>query len=264
MGIEQTRDLLIGSTGFVGTNLSRQHTFAEFANSKNIQEFAGRQYDTIVCAGITAMKWWANKNPIEDWQNIQSLLTVLETVEARRFMLISTVDVYPHPVNVDEFVPLESLENHHYGRHRLRVETAIAKRFAAHHIVRLPALFGAGLKKNVIFDLLHNNCLESINPASSFQYYHLDGLWADLQRVVAANLPLVNFATEPVETAGIIGRFFPGKPVGTKPSPPAHYDFRTRYANLWGQPGDYIYSSKQVLDDLAHFVASQCGGRKAK
>lgn len=257
MGYKQTQDLLIGYTGFVGINLSRQHTFAELANSKNIQDFAGRQFGTIVCAGITAMKWWSNKNPIEDWQNIQSLLAVLETVEAKRFILISTVDVYPYPVNVDESVQLSSLDNHHYGRHRLKVETAIAKRFTAHHIVRLPGLFGSGLKKNVIFDLLHNNCLDAINPVSSFQYYHLDRLWDDLQRVIAANLPLVNFATEPVETADIIGRFFPNKPVGTKPSPSARYDFRTRYADLWGQPGEYIYSAIQVLDDLAQFVATE-------
>jgi hypothetical protein len=59
---------LIGYTGFVGSNLDRQHAFDDRYNSKNINAIAGKSYDLIVCAGIQAKKWWASEHPDEEWE----------------------------------------------------------------------------------------------------------------------------------------------------------------------------------------------------
>jgi len=258
MPLNQTSGLLVGYTGFVGSNLARQHAFADLANSKNIEQFANRKYDVIVCAGISGIKWWANQNPIEDWRNIQKLLDVLRTMEARRFVLISTIDVYPDPRGgIDENSDPRHLPNHGYGQHRMQFEVFIRSQFHVHHVVRLPGLFGAGLKKNVIFDLLHDNCLEAINPSSAFQYYDLARLWCDLNRIVASELPIVNLATEPVPTSAILSRFFADKTVGAKASPTTSYDFRSRYAALWGGTNGYLYDAHTVLSDLARFIAAE-------
>jgi NAD dependent epimerase/dehydratase family len=249
-------DALIGYTGFVGSNLCQQHTFGEQFNSRNISEMAGRSYQVVVCAGVQAKKWWANDHPAEDWKGISSLIDVLRQVNAERFVLISTIDVYPRPSGVTESSPIES-ENHAYGQHRYAFEEFVREKFPVHHVIRLPGLFGTGLKKNVIFDLSHDNCLDQINPAAKFQYYWLKHLWADILRVSDHRLPLLNIATEPIATREIISRFFPHQwpKVGPEKPQPAPYDMRTNYSELWGSdvPG-YLYNRRTVLEEIGQFV----------
>jgi len=250
---------LIGHTGFVGSNLDQQHAFSQRFNSKNIEEIRGQKFDLVVTAGVQAKKWWANQNPAEDWAQIERLLDALASVQAERFVLISTIDVYPKPCGVDESTPVEEDARNAYGTHRLRVEKAVQSRFKETCIIRLPGLFGNGLKKNVIFDLIHDNILETINPASRFQYYFLDHLWADINRCLNAKLPLVNFATEPVATSTILERFFPGKVVGSNPAPAAAYDFRTCHNNTLGGENGYLYDRETVVRDIGIYLKRAAG-----
>jgi hypothetical protein len=251
---------LIGCTGFVGGQLMRQRPFDHLYHSKNIGEIADKTFDLVVCAGVSAVKWKANKEPEADWRQIQILLDALSGVKAGCFVLISTIDVYPDPRNVDEGLDLSGAENHPYGRHRYRVEEFVRSRFPEHFIVRLPGLFGEGLKKNVIYDLLHGNGLETINPESVFQYYALPRLWEDIRKVMGLALPLVNFATEPVATRTILERFFPRCEVGGRRGPPAFYDFKSKYAVHWSGKNGYLYDAPTVLKDLEGFIAGYSGG----
>ena len=73
-------DALIGFTGFVGSNLARQHTFGALFNSSNISDIHDQHFDTLVFSGARAVKWWANKNAAEDWEGIQAALQPLATV----------------------------------------------------------------------------------------------------------------------------------------------------------------------------------------
>ena len=245
---------LIGHTGFVGSNLAEQFAFRYLFNSKNISEIKNRRFDLVVCAGISAMKWIANKKPAEDWSQIRVLLENLESVTADRFVLISTIDVYPKPIEVDEDFDPAQVENHAYGRHRLMVEQFIASRFPLHHIVRLPGLFGKGLKKNLIFDLLNNNCLDLINSESTFQYYDLSKLWHDIQKVMKLDIRLINLSTGPLAVKTILDRFFSGVAVGGNPGPAAHYNFLSKYAAAWNGNNGYLYSADQTLQNLAAFI----------
>jgi hypothetical protein len=250
---------LIGHTGFVGSNLAAQVRFPALFNSRNSEEMRGRDFDVVVCAGISAVKWKANKEPEDDWKGISRLLSVLETVKARRFVLISTVDVYPQPQNVSESSVIDLNGHHAYGLHRLRVEHFIREHFALSNIIRLPGLFGAHLKKNVIFDLLNDNGLDVINPASSFQYYCLDNLWSDIQKAIELELPLLNLACEPVRTSDIVEAFFSGKTVGSKAGSEGHYDMHSEYAAHWSGDARYQYSHQQTMASLKTFISSYRG-----
>lgn len=246
---------LIGHTGFVGSNLARGLPFELHFNSSNIDHIRGLELELVVCAGVSAVKWQANRAPKEDWNGIQALIERLDKVQARRFVLISTVDVYGDPRGVDEDTPIAEEALHPYGRHRRALERWVTGRFPSSLIVRLPALFGEGLKKNVIYDLMHENMVDAINPASRFQWYPLRRLPDDLSRLLDTPLNSVNVAPAPVLTSDIIGRFFPRVPTGEQVLPAPHYDVRTRHAAVLGGVGDYHLSAPQVLTELDTFLA---------
>ena len=62
----------------------------------------------------------------------------------------------------------------------------------------MPALFGLGLKKNVIFDMLTNNITCKINPNDMFQWYYLDDLYNDIIFTILYNIRCINLFSEPV------------------------------------------------------------------
>ena len=253
---EIAMDGLIGYTGFVGGNLRQQRNYDFTVNSKNFHELENRHFHRLVCAGIPAVKWKANRDPEADLAHINELVDVLKTVSADKVVLISTIDVYSVNSGVDERFDCHNPNHHAYGRHRLYFEDFCRGHFPNLLVVRLPGLFGGGIKKNVIFDLLNDNCLEMIQPESSFQYYDLSCLSDDIERAEAAGLPLINLFTEPVRTREIIDRFFPGKKVGEKAGPAVSYDMHTAHAGLWGKTGPYCYSRSEVLAQLGRFIGN--------
>ena len=253
-----THNAIVGHTGFVGSNLCKQSVFESFYNSSNLQDIEGKTFDTLVFSGAPANKWIANKAPEEDWQNLQQIMALLKTVQAKQMVLISTVDVIPpSDTPQDETVDCTVGSNHAYGTHRLALEQFMRGHFAQTLVVRLPGLFGPGLKKNVIYDLIHDNMLASINLDSSFQYYDITRLWADIKVAREHQLELVHLFTQPIATRQIVQRYFPHKQVGQNPAPQAHYDHRTRYAALYGGSGGWIASEDLVLEQLGDYLTTQ-------
>ncbi len=248
-------DALIGHSGFVGGNLLRQRTFDALFRSNDIDQIAGRAFDTIVCAGAPAEKWKANRDPEADRASLNRLREALQDVKARRFVLISTVDVFARPIEVYEESPVEHEGLHAYGRHRHELERYIAGRFDSALVVRLPGLFGPGLKKNVIFDLLHNNQIDKIDSRGIFQFYGLEDLWTDIETALSAGLKLVHLTTEPVSVAEVarlaFDREFQNEPAGATP---ARYDFRTKHAAKFGREGPYLADKAEVLEAIRRFV----------
>lgn len=245
---------LIGYTGFVGSNLKAQMKFDGFYNSKNIQEIKGKEYDVVYCAGAPAAKWIANKNPTEDLKSICSLIDAIREVKTQRFVLISTVDVYKTPIDVNEDTFIDLSSHHSYGTHRRMIETFISERFENYNIIRLPGLFGDGLKKNIIYDFLHDNETHKIHSEAVFQFYSLDILSQDIQKVIKANIKLINFATEPTSVKEVVKAGFEIN-FDNRPTPNSpFYNVQTKHADIFGKDGMYIQSKKDVLQKVKEFV----------
>jgi len=245
---------LIGHSGFIGGNLKPQSTFDAVFNSTNIDQLRGGDFDEIVCAAPAAEKWKANADPEGDAQSIARLETVLGETKARRFILISTVDVYPNPRAVDERTEIDG-SGAPYGRHRLRLERFVRDRFDA-VVLRLPGLFGAGLKKNALFDLIHDHQIERIDGRGVFQFYDVGNLTRDIQRCIDNAIRLINIATEPIAIGDVARELF-GRELADGSGEPPLYDVRTIHAASWNRSGHYLYGRAEVLAQMKSFVEAQ-------
>lgn len=246
---------LFGYTGFVGGNILARQPFDNLFNSTNASDSAGKEYSLVVFAAARAEKWRINQDPESDLRHIEELESLIAGVSALSFVLVSTVDVYKMPVAVDETTPIDTAGLHAYGAHRYRLEEFVRELNPDALIVRLPGLFGHGLKKNVIFDLLHHNNVDRIHQAGSFQYYNLQKLWRDLSMALEHDLRCVNLASEPIRTDELALDTF-GITLYDRPgdASPGNYDVRSIHAKLFGGTGPYAYSRVQTLAEIAEFV----------
>jgi nucleoside-diphosphate-sugar epimerase len=249
------KSALVGYTGFVGSNLRGQAAFDVLVNSSNVDELRGSSFALVACAGARAEKWKANRDPAGDLAGLERLLSVLREVRADRFVLVSTIDVFEVPAGVDESAPADA--RHPYGRHRRMLEELCEDRFGA-QVLRLPGLFGPGLRKNAVYDLLHDNQVEKIHPDSRYQFYDVRSLWADAEKAHQAGIRLLHLATEPLAMGEIATRCF-GRKLRTPAGAPARYDVRSRHAQLWGGRNGYLRPRDEVLRGLERFVHEEQG-----
>jgi NAD dependent epimerase/dehydratase family len=146
--------ILVGHTGFVGSNLAESEAFDLCFNSKNISDAFGLHPDVLVYSGVRAEKFLANKEPEKDFEVILEAIENIKKINPKQIVLISTVDVYPNPIAVDENSEINLGMVQPYGKHRLYLENWVSSNFEDYLIVRLPGLFGKNIKKNFIFDLI--------------------------------------------------------------------------------------------------------------
>jgi nucleoside-diphosphate-sugar epimerase len=257
------RRALVGWSGFVGGALhSRVRPVARF-RSTDVHELAGADVEEIVCAGAPAEKWRANAEPDEDWANISRLIDALDASRATSCVLVSTVDVYADSRGADEDTPSDTAQEQAYGRHRARLEEFVTRRFDDTLIVRLPGMFGPGLKKNLVFDLIHQPQARFAHAASTFQFYDVRDLWGHVLLARDAGLSVVNLATEPVTSAQVAEESF-GVEYRCDDRPQVAYDLRTTHAPvLAGREGPYLRSAGEVLAAIGAWGASEAAAVQA-
>lgn len=251
------KNALIGYSGFVGGTLLKQTSFDALYRSSNIHEIETGVFDLIVCAGAPAQKWIANSKPLEDRNKIEGLIENLKQVKCKTFVLISTVDVFNSPIGVDENTRIVEEGLHPYGLHRRMLEKFALENFKQCLIVRLPGLVGPGLRKNIIFDFLNNNNLDSIESRSIFQFYPIVNLWYDIQIALSNKLQIIHLTAEPINVSDVSNSGF-GRPFTQElANTPAEYDMRTNHANLFGVSGEYQYSVRDTLQAIRHYSQSE-------
>ncbi|MCX7978168.1 MAG: hypothetical protein N2578_04115 [Bdellovibrionaceae bacterium] len=248
---------LVGYTGFVGSTLLRQGEFHCLYRSNNISEIIGREFGLAVCSAAPAQKWIANQDPDADRKNIMSLIEKLRTIRCERFVLISTVDVFRDPVDVDEDSPVIEDGLHPYGTNRRLLEKFVIETFSEHCIVRLSGLVGPGLRKNIIYDLHNDNDLHKIDARAVFQFYPMVNLWFDIQLALNAGLRLVHLTAEPINVFDVarfgFGRTFSNNLSATPP----RYNFKTKHGRYFRRSGSYQYDVFDTIQAIRHYAQSE-------
>lgn len=145
--------VLVGSTGFVGGNLLASNCFDAAYHSKNVQQGFGKENDLVVYAGVPAAMFLANQNPQADLEVMRAARENLKKLNPKKLVLISSVCVFADSKGKTEADQPDSQGLAAYGANRLQLEQWVRQDWPDALIVRLPALYGLGLKKNFLFDL---------------------------------------------------------------------------------------------------------------
>lgn len=251
------KDALLGFSGFVGSTLLRQRTFDGLFRSSNIEDVNQQDYDLVVCAAAPAKKWLANKEPEKDKAGIDRLCTALASMKCKRFVLISTVDVFRDAQGVDEDTNIEEEALAPYGLHRRQLERFVESSFPSHHIIRLSGLVGPGLTKNAIFDFAHNNNVDQIDSRHIMQFYPMVNLWTDLKAILASGERIVHLAGPPVSLQTVAEEGFGLKFVNELDRPVARYDMKTKHARMLGGPPGYACSEREALLAIRSYAQAE-------
>ena len=198
------KSCLIGYSGLIGTTLRKSHNFIDMYRKSTIHEIKNKVFDLVICAGAPAEKWRANLNPLEDEKNIDFLIYNLNNIKAKKFVLISTVDVFENPNDVYEHSIVTKSSNNPYGSNRRKLEIYIMRKFKSHIVIRLPALVGNGLKKNALFDIKNKNRIKLIDSRNIYQFYPLKNLWKDITKTLKLEKNLIHLTSEPISIESIL------------------------------------------------------------
>lgn len=242
--------VLIGSTGLIGSVLREQTGFDYCFHSRNLHELPAvcPYIDSLYLACLPAAKWKVNQEPLADLENIINILSILQRVNIRKVVLYSTIDVYLHSPSLADERYFPRMQGVDYGSNRFLFETLV-KSLPMKEIktIRLPALFHRLIKKNILFDLLHNNNIDKINGNSFYQWYNLNHLWEDTQNAPANRI--VNLFPAPVDTTILLEECFPEYVEKVSYGELVRYDYRTIFS-----PTGYICDSNSSLNDIKEFI----------
>ncbi len=147
--------ILVGYSGFVGSNIAAQYRFDALYNSKNITDAFGTNPDLCIYSGVRAEMFLANSDPEADLAVIKDAIDNIVKINPKRLVLISTVAVYDNPVRVDEDTRICEEKSKAYGKNRRYLEKWVEENMSDYLIVRLPAIYGINLKKNFIYDIIN-------------------------------------------------------------------------------------------------------------
>lgn len=176
------RVTVIGGEGFVGSAFDRAFRRAGAAElitvtRSNYRQLSGHNSDIVVECACNSKKFLAAENPLLDFDlSVSHRLRTLIDFPATLQVHISSVDVY---ANLES--PERTLEDggpvggavSTYGFHKRLAEDVVRHYAPEWLIFRLAGMVGAGLRKNPVFDILHDRPI-FIHPESQYQYMNTD------------------------------------------------------------------------------------------
>lgn len=245
---------LLGETGLIGRSLKEQTTFDGGFSSKNLDDVLNiPDGQEIFLSCLPATKWQVNQNLQADLDNMQRVINVLKQKKFSRVNLISTIDVYCNSQECSDESHSPRFNSLSYGHNRYLFELMVRAFVSADElkIFRLPALYNKHIKKNVLYDLLHNKNVEKISYHSAFQWYNLDYLYDDIIRLTRRfpEADLFNIFPEPLYTQNIIELFPDAMEKVDFVNAGSFYNYHTKYTST-----GYFYPSEQSLQEIKKLI----------
>jgi nucleoside-diphosphate-sugar epimerase len=224
---------VLGGRGFVGSALVRlcqarslPHAVVEY---DNYREFVGTRCEVLINANGNSKKFLAKDDPLEEFAlTVRSVRASLVDFRADYYVHLSTCDVYTDcssPATTLESLVPDVARQSAYGFHKYLAEQCVRHAAPQWLIVRLGGMVGPGMRKNPVFDILHDQPLW-LDPASELQFLHTDAVAELLFGLIDGNVAgqVVNLCGKGVVRLDEIARLA-GKPVRVQPgSPKVRYE----------------------------------------
>jgi len=174
---------ILGGKGFVGSAFTRfcekEEIDYDCIDLDNYEAYKGRDCDILINAAGNSKKYLSNERPVEDFHfSLEALLCSFFDFSFRKYIFISSIDVYtdhedPAYNREDSVIDIGNIS--HYGFHKYLGEKMVMHYFSDWLIIRLGGVLGPGLKKNPVFDLIHDIPLR-VDEESEYQYLTTDCL----------------------------------------------------------------------------------------
>jgi len=248
---------LLGANGFVGNTVCTIAPEIQRFTRQNMYDLLDVDIDVLIISAVSAEKWRANKDPINDMENIKKLIHFLEKLSIKNAILISTIDVVgPNKLFFEDLTETE-FSSEPYGFNRGLLEKRIQNLFANHHILRLPGLFGPGLKKNLLFDLINNERVNLNSTEDSYQYLYAPKILELIEELYISGERILHASTEPVTAKEVIQIASESLKrdiqFNENLNPTSiRYEMRTRY-----RKSGFVMSRLQVLADMREWFKSE-------
>ena len=184
---------LIGSSGVLGSEVKRHISNAiDIHRNENRRTVLDAKYDLIFICAPKGLKWYANKHPKEDLSEVKSLITLISSLKAQKFILFSTIDAFEsYKVNDLDITETD------YGLNRKLLEDYILENNIG-SVVRLGMLLGNFIKKNLLVDIKTQNLNFLKNSNSMFQFSNLFDFDKLIHKILKNDFNSYNYFSVPI------------------------------------------------------------------
>ena len=138
---------IIGAKGLVGSaifNRLKDEHYVVAITRQSYPRHIGAEYDVLINANGNSRKYWANQNPLEDYDlSVSSVMSSLFDFKYKKYIFISSIDAEE--------------PRGHYGFNK-RIAEDLVKQYADKwQIVRLCSVIGKNMNKGPVYDIKHGN-----------------------------------------------------------------------------------------------------------
>lgn len=108
------------------------------------------------------------------------------------------------------------------------------------------------------FETIGFSALKFTDSRGKFQFYDLSNLWRDITIALQHNIKKINMATEPIRISELYS-FLMNKPFINEflQDNIPNYDFRSKYALVFGGRGGYLYDKIIIMKRIKDFVEAE-------
>lgn len=206
-------NFILGGRGYVGSAYARlmdrlglEHVVL---TRDNYADHAGQACDVFINANGNSKKFLADSDPKGEFNaSVNSVVASLEDFKSKRYVLLSTGDVYPQQDRPELTVESQAIDTRRvsrYGLHKYIAEEIVRAVHPSWLVLRMGGFVGPGMKKNAIYDIL-NGPQVWLHCDSELQFISTDRaaelIWAVVEKGVVNET--INIGAEGVVRIGDI------------------------------------------------------------